>query len=80
VIAQQFTEVNDWPFGSAIACVVIVAMNGRAARVSRCWRTATRATQWLGGCSAAIAALVFVFLYAPIVGRHRLRVHNGGRR
>ena len=26
LIAQQFTEVNDWPFGSAIACVVIVAM------------------------------------------------------
>jgi len=26
LIAQQFTEVNDWPLGSAIAVVVIVAM------------------------------------------------------
>ena len=26
LIAQQFTEVHDWPFGSAIAVVVIVAM------------------------------------------------------
>jgi spermidine/putrescine transport system permease protein len=26
LIAQQFTEVHDWPFGSAIAVVVIAAM------------------------------------------------------
>ena len=49
LIAQQFTEVHDWPFGSAIAVVVIVAMTLVAPRDARQPRGGSR---WLGSSSA----------------------------
>ena len=65
LIAQQFTEVHDWPFGSAIAVVVIAAMTVVLLVFSRCANRGRPpvARSLLG----AHAVLVFVFLYAPIV-------------
>ena len=75
LIAQQFAEARDWPFGAAIAMVVIARDDGRAPGLRAAAREAG-AVRWVGGCSARHAALVYAFLYAPILGRRRPRLQR----
>ena len=79
LIAQQFGEARDWPFGAAIAMVVI-------ARHDR-WRcSSTRGCS--GGRSSSVARrllglhalLVYAFLYAPDPRRRRARLQRRPQR
>ena len=77
LIGQQFLTARDWPFGAAIAMVVIAAMTVLVLVVRAAGREAGR----VRGARRALGAwafLVYVFLYAPI-GIVVLYAFNSGR-
>ncbi len=77
LIAQQFLEARDWPFGSAIAMVVVAGLTIALmlyARLISGRRCSTVGRRLLG----AHVLLVFVVLYLPIVVVVAL-AFNGGK-